>query len=289
MGTLLMMTNLLLVLTMQVDLRLDPSDQVATVGQIIEVELTASSGVPHSISAIDAIISWDPARLQLISGTLGDFPSFVSGFLPDPDGINDDITDGEALYTVLAAITTPGTVPPDLHVATFEFMVITSACVALVPSVGSFGKTRVIGVVPGQDITGTIGEAVTVEVPGGWVDLGGSIPGTGGLTPMLTGEGIMLSCDDVTLTVINVQPGILSYLVIGGTAINVPFKGGVLVPSLDIIVGAFVSGAGGSIVFTAPWPAVIPPGFTVYYQFWFKDAGAVQGFAASNGLSGTAP
>jgi len=285
---LLLVTECLRTLPMQVELRLDPADQVATAGSVIQVELVASAGLPQSMTAVDAIISWDPARLELLSASLGAFPAFVSGFLPDPDGINDDTTDGEALYTALAPIGTPATVPPDLLVATFDFKVLTSACVELTPAVGLFGKTRVIGTVPGQDITGTIGGPVTVEVPGAWVDLGGSIAGTGGLTPLLTGDGIMLTCDPVTLTVVNVQPFAPSFLVIGASTVNLPLKGGILVPSLDFIFG-FTAGPGGSIVFTSPWPAFIPPGITIYYQYWFKDAGAVQGFSASNGLSGTSP
>jgi hypothetical protein len=37
------------------------------------------------------------------------------------------------------------------------------------------------------------------------------------------------------------------------------------------------------------WPPGIPSGFTVFIQWWQSDAGAIKGFAASNGVSGTTP
>ena len=210
----------------------------------------------------------------------------MSGFLPDPDGINTDIFDGTALYTALAQPTTPAAVPPSLVVASFRFQVLGTGYVSLLPSVGAFGKTRVIGVVPGVEVTGTISEPVCVGIPGMWTDLGNGLAGTGGLVPVLTGSGALI-CEDLTLySLSDALPGALCYYVLGISTLNLPFKGGVIVPTLDIIIPLIVPPSG-EIVFGFPWPVGIPPGVSLYYQYWIRDPGGVFGFAVSNGLQST--
>ncbi len=288
MNTAISLIAALLSITGQVDLPLSPSAQTAVAGQIITVELYAVAAATESITAVDAIVAWDPARLELLSAAIGDFPVFVNGFLPDPDGINDDITDGEALYTALAPPTTPAVVPPDLLVVTFSFKVLTSACVSLTPSVGTFGKTRVIGTVPGVEITGVISGAVSLEVPGAWVDLGNALAGTGGLEPAIAGEGNLLDCEPASLIMTDALPNTQSFLVVGQSAINLPVKGGVLVPDLDLIFGVS-SGPTGAVTLSGSVPPGLPAGLTTYFQYWFVDPGAAQGFSASNALSATTP
>ncbi|RKY19439.1 MAG: hypothetical protein DRQ55_10595 [Planctomycetota bacterium] len=289
MGCLLLMAEVLLVTSAQVDLPLSPAEQTAVVNQVISFDLHAHADSAQSITAIDAILSWDPNRLELLGATAGDFPVFVAGFLPDPDGINTDLTDGDALYTALAPPATPATAPPDILVASFQFRVITSACVTLLPSMGVFGRTRVIGTVPGVEITGVLTDAVNVEVPGAWVDLYGGIAGTGGLMPVIVGEGILLPCDPVSLTLTDGPPNSTAYLLVALTAINLPFKGGVIVPDLDTILLALPTDAFGGLFVSGPWPPGIPPGITTYVQCWFQDAGAIHGFSASDAIAGTTP
>ena len=45
----------------------------------------------------------------------------------------------------------------------------------------------------------------------------------------------------------------------------------------------------GTLVLALVWPAGLPPGFRFYTQYWIPDPVGPQGFAASNGLSGTTP
>jgi hypothetical protein len=40
------------------------------------------------------------------------------------------------------------------------------------------------------------------------------------------------------------------------------------------------------VTLPAAWPPFLPTGFTLWSQFWWKDAGGAQGWAASNGLRG---
>ena len=77
---------LLLAVVMQVDLPMSPEFQLTSVGEIVTIDLMAVADSTQSIAAIDAILSWDPTQLNLI-GVVDGHSWFVSGFLPDPDGI----------------------------------------------------------------------------------------------------------------------------------------------------------------------------------------------------------
>ncbi|GJM23163.1 MAG: hypothetical protein DHS20C15_30780 [Planctomycetota bacterium] len=275
-------------LTLQVDLRLEPGHQSALVGGTIFVDLVASAADPEPISAVDAILAWDPARLALQGASVGAFPSFVSGFLPDPDGINLDLDDGEVLYTVLMPPSTLASVPPDLVIATFEFQVLSSACVALAPSAGIFGSTRVIGAVPGVEVTGSLAPGVVVEVPGTWSLLGHALAGTGGLLPTLEGDGALLPCDPWVLSIDDALPSSTSFVVLGFSQISLPLKGGLLVPAPDI-VRSFPIGPTGARVLSGSWPAGLPGGVEISLQAWILDPGGSSGFSSTNAVLATTP
>jgi hypothetical protein len=152
----------------QVDLVLGPTVQAATVGSTVEITLTATAPSPptvESFTAIDAILSWDPTKLAFIEADASGYPWFVAGFLGDPDGINTSITDGEALYTMLAPPGAPASIPPNIDAVIFRFTVLESAIVSLKPTSGTFGKTRVLGTGINRDITGDISATATVIVP----------------------------------------------------------------------------------------------------------------------------
>jgi hypothetical protein len=48
-------------------------------------------------------------------------------------------------------------------------------------------------------------------------------------------------------------------------------------------------GTDGQIVIPFVWPSGVPGGGTLLLQFWIPDAGAIVGWAASNGLAAVAP
>jgi hypothetical protein len=77
--------------------------------------------------------------------------------------------------------------------------------------------------------------------------------------------------------------------VLGFTNSSVPFKGGTLVPSPDVLIGPFPLDGAGSLVLSAPWPAGLPGAFSTYLQEWIVDPAGPVGFAASNALSATTP
>jgi hypothetical protein len=70
--------------------------------------------------------------------------------------------------------------------------------------------------------------------------------------------------------------------------VNAPFKGGVLVPSPELLLTGLPL-SGGALSLQGLWPVGIPSGFTLWLQFWTADGGAPKGFSASHALSATAP
>jgi hypothetical protein len=77
--------------------------------------------------------------------------------------------------------------------------------------------------------------------------------------------------------------------VIGLSTLHAPFKGGVMVPELDVLITGLVTNGSGSLVLSATWPSGLPSTVTAYYQYWIADPAGPAGFAASNALSGTTP
>ena len=120
-----------------------------------------------------------------------------------------------------------------------------------------------------------------------WMDLGQSLAGTSG-APVLAGSGSLAGGTLATLALSNAQPGSPALLVVGLTSLGLPFKGGVMVPSLDVLIGATTSPAG-AITVSATWPGSLPTATHVWFQWWISDAGGPAGFAASNALLATTP
>ena len=71
--------------------------------------------------------------------------------------------------------------------------------------------------------------------------------------------------------------------------INVPFKGGVLVPKVDLLIMGLATDGTGELVLGSTWPTGIPPATTMYFQHWIVDPAGPKGLSASNGLAGTTP
>ncbi len=161
------MTALLLLASVlgtgNVDMTLTPSTQDVAIGCIAEVELVLSAGAPVGVAAVDAILTWNPAELQLLQAVPSTAGWFVTGFLNDPDNINADLTDGDAIYTVLASPAAPPMLPPDVLVATFHFEVLADGAVSLPATLGAFGVTKVVGLTPGSIITGTLSAPASVS------------------------------------------------------------------------------------------------------------------------------
>jgi len=131
---------------------------------------------------------------------------------------------------------------------------------------------------------------VSVLPPGStqWTDLGLGLAGTTGV-PGLAGTGTLVASTPVGLHLSGARPGTAVVLVIGLSAINVPFKGGTLVPSPDILITGLASNSLGLLSLGGTWPSGIPSGTKFWFQEWITDPAAVLGFSATNGLRGITP
>jgi hypothetical protein len=160
------------------------------------------------------------------------------------------------------ALDPPGTPPPNLN----AFLVVDNGTTA-----------------PIYPITG--GSLLPVALT--WTDLGLAKAGSAG-TPHLFGTGLLTTGAYCQLYLSAAKANASATLVIGLSAIDAPFKGGTLVPApLTFVVVATNFLGGAQLPFN--WPAGVPSGTLLYFQFWVHDAAASKGFSASNGLKATTP
>jgi len=236
----------------------DPSGAVIITGG------TASSNYPVTPGAHDTVYS----------GGLGDaFVSYLS-------------TDGsQLLYSTFlgesASSSIRGQAAAALDIA--EAIVVGDGAKSAFPvTPGAFDTTYNGGGLGGD------GFVVKLPLTLAWDTVGAGIAGTLGV-PKLQGQGLLCAGQTATLTLTRGKPNGTATLVIGLGLLLAPFKGGTLIPTPDILIPGLPISGSGVMVLSAPWPAGIPAGFTFHFQAWIADAVAVQGFAATNGLSATTP
>lgn len=121
-----------------------------------------------------------------------------------------------------------------------------------------------------------------------FLDLGQQLPGTNGY-PIQLASGTLLPGDPYAFELLNGKPDGSTSYVVGFSQADIPFKGGTMVPSVDVLITPLPMDGNGDLTLTGPWPSGIPSGFTFYLQFWFQDDGGVFGRAGSNALRVTAP
>jgi hypothetical protein len=121
-----------------------------------------------------------------------------------------------------------------------------------------------------------------------WTNLGGGLAGSHGV-PLLKGSGFMVPGLQIELAATQLLENRLAALIVGYSTVNAPFKGGVLVPAVDLLITGLPTGAGGAINLSAAWPAGVPSGFAFFLQLWLADPAGPAGFAATNAVKGTAP
>ena len=132
-----------------------------------------------------------------------------------------------------------------------------------------------------------------IDTGAAWKNLGGwlstVVGGEDGPTITALGIGDLTPSSTVTLQVANAPASTPTTVVIGATALDAPFKGGTLVPNPDRVLFVGNTDADGALDLSAPWPAGIPGGSTLFFQFWMPSVDGPAGFVASNGLQATTP
>lgn len=160
-----------------VNMVMRPAYQVAAEGDSVDIELVLvnDSFANQPISALDAIMFYNPNYLGFYDLVPAGAPYdwFLDGFFsPSTDGINDDIDDGEMLYTAYAQLGIPAYVTKSgLLVTTLRFFALQPACktiVSMPATYGTWGKTCVFdGTIPNTDITGSLSPAFVKIVRAG--------------------------------------------------------------------------------------------------------------------------
>ena len=137
--------------------------------------------------------------------------------------------------------------------------------------------------------TGFIASDITYPFDGTWQNLGGATPGAAGF-PALEGSGPLTGGSLATLSLTNTPPNaiMLAWLsfapgppqnFFGGTIHALPFNNQFF----------FFSDALGEWSATVPWPAGVPSGTEVWFQFLVEDVSVVYTLTLSNGVKATTP
>ncbi len=119
-----------------------------------------------------------------------------------------------------------------------------------------------------------------------WTELGNGLPGL--FAPKLSGSGTLEPLSDLRLAACDTFPFSTLSLVVGFSDVNAPFKGGVLVPAPDLVVGLPTNGLG-QVVLPTIWPSGVPSGISLWFQGWAPDFAAPHGLAATGALRATTP
>ena len=120
-----------------------------------------------------------------------------------------------------------------------------------------------------------------------WEDLSRGLRGGDGLVA-LAGWGTLQDGGPFGLDLSGAPAFAPTFTVLGLSPLVASFRGGVLVPSPDLITG-LAADAAGRLHLAGSWPAGVPAGTCTYWQTWVTDAGAPAGLSASNALRGTTP
>lgn len=75
-----------------------------------------------------------------------------------------------------------------------------------------------------------------------------------------------------------------AFTVLGLSAALLPYRGGVMVPTPELVQGPLLTDGEGDLALVGGWPSP-PPGATLWIQVWILDPAGPWGWSASNGLS----
>ncbi len=137
----------------------------------------------------------------------------------------------------------------------------------------------------------TLSEQVSVlfgqPVPA-WTDAGSALAGAIG-TPLLKGAGTLAVGSACAVTLSHAAGSAPAGLFVALASTPVPFKGGTLLPFPMLLTLVASTSPAGGIALPFTMPAGFPAGTTLWLQWAIQDAGAVQGAALSNAISGLVP
>ncbi|HEU4839879.1 MAG TPA: VCBS repeat-containing protein, partial [Ilumatobacteraceae bacterium] len=142
-----------------------------------------------------------------------------------------------------------------------------------------------LGVSGGLDASITV---LTGRQADPWQGLSGGLAGVSDL-PELSGTGSLRPGTPMSLRVSRAAPDASVVLVCGLQAVNVPFKGGTLVPAPQLPVFGLTTSPLGTLSVGTTWPPGLTTGQGLLFQAWIADAAGPAGFAATNALMAVQP
>lgn len=178
--------------------------------------------------------------------------------------------------------------------------IVTSACLL----VQSFWKSHTGNVLPPKFLRSLLIDTGIAQSSGGkigplpsvrtalesllpWQIAGSGLAGSLGV-PRLLGFSKLTPLAPVRIVLTQARPLAATSFVIGASRSDLPFLGGILVPTPQAIV-ALVSDTTGTIDLTTTVPAGLPTGAKFYLQAWIADPFGMHGAAGSNALELTIP
>jgi hypothetical protein len=127
------------------------------VGHVLTVDILMMNDLATSqdVATLDVVLAWDPNELQLLGVGADGAPWLTSGFLNDPDGLNDTFTDGDAFFNAIASPSAPVVIPAQATILarSLEFEALRPTAlseIAILAQAGQFAETRVFEPEPPQ-------------------------------------------------------------------------------------------------------------------------------------------
>jgi hypothetical protein len=117
-----------------------------------------------------------------------------------------------------------------------------------------------------------------------WANLGMGKPGSSGM-PALIGSGPLTPGSSDQLELSGACPICSTTLIVGLSEVNLPLRGGTLVPE-PLFMLPLSTGPNGELSLPFVWPEDMPAGMTLFFQLWIADTKSSFGVSASNGLVG---
>ena len=121
-----------------------------------------------------------------------------------------------------------------------------------------------------------------------FVDLGGPLGGPDGGRPILMADGTPVYGEPIAFALAEGRPLATSGLVLGVSRLDAPFKGGVMVPFPDVVLGPVPLDAQGRCTLAGPWLG-LSGGWDFWAQWWIVDPIGPKGFTASTTVQVSVP
>lgn len=121
-----------------------------------------------------------------------------------------------------------------------------------------------------------------------WSDLGQGLAAGSTGAPRLAATGTLVAGQPVKLVLSGARALAPAWLVVGFSTLELPFKGGTLVPNPALVL-LVQTDAQGTRILQGPMPPGTPPGSTRYFQYWVADPAAPAGASASNAMAAVTP